>query len=70
MLPFAGSPQPFLPLLGQIVGCPIPQGELVPSLPELMTQSQRFLDTAMASFHKSTSRDELAWALQARLLAV
>ena len=43
-----------------ISGRKLTQGELVPSLPELMTQSQRFLDCATASFHKSTSRNELA----------
>ena len=66
MLPHAGSPRPFLPLLHEIVGCPIPQGELAPSLPGLMAQSQKFLDTALASFHKSTTQEELAWALQVR----
>ena len=70
MLPFAGRPQPFLPLLGQLVASPVPQGELAPSLPGLMAQSQKFLDTAMASFHESTSRDELAWALQVSAVPV
>ena len=38
--------------------------ELATSLPGLMAQSQKFLDTAMASLQESTSRDELARALQ------
>ena len=42
------------------------QQELAPSLPGLMAQSQKFLDTA--SFHESTSRDEPAWALQVSCL--
>ena len=64
VLPHAGSPRPFLPSLEDINASPVPLGELLPLLPELLLSGRRFLDRAMASFHESTTPNELAWALQ------
>ena len=67
VLPHAGSPCPFLPSLEDINASPVPLGELLPLLPQLLLSGRRFLDRATASFHESTSPNELAWALQVLL---